>query len=99
MPKVNVEHSVSGSCEDVYQAIKKYLTERNPMQKLGGEIIWEDKTHSAAIEADQFSGDIGVSESGGESTILVTIDLPFLMAPFKGKVKEELSKHLSKLKV
>lgn len=99
MPKVNVEHSVSGSGEDVYKAVKKYMTERGTLEKLGGEIIWEDSSLTGSIESDKFSGEIEVSENSGESLVTITIDLPFLLAPFKGKVKEELTKHLSRLKV
>lgn len=99
MPKVNVEQSVKGSGEDVYKAVKKYLTERGTLEKLGGEIVWEDDSRTGSIESDKFSGEIEVNEDGAESLVTISIDLPFLLAPFKGKVKEELSKHLSRLKV
>lgn len=99
MPKVNVEHAVKGSEAKVYAAVKEYLDGRDTLKKLGAKIVWKDKNHSGAIESDQFSGAIDVNETDGESLVSIVIDLPFLLSPFKGKVKEELTKHLQRLKV
>jgi hypothetical protein len=99
MPQVKVKQEIAGDKAKVYKAVKKYLEGKDTLQKLGGSIDWDDKAHSALIEGSNFKGDIGVSEKGGKSTVEITIALPLLLTPFKGKVEEELKKHLGRVTV
>lgn len=99
MPKVAVEQEVKGSPDKVYAAVKEYMQGRDTLKKLGAEIEWKDKAKSAVISGGSFAGAISVAGDAKKSLVSITIDLPLLMSPFKGKVKEELEKHLSRLKV
>lgn len=99
MAKVNVEQKIEGAPTAVYSAVKKYMNGRDTLQKLGAEVKWQDKKNGALIEADNFNGEISVVEDGKNSRVTISIDLPLLLSPFKNKVKDELAKHLSRIKV
>lgn len=99
MPQVKVKHAIAGEKKKVYGAVKTYLKGRDTLSKLGAEIEWDDKACSAEISGSSFSGALAVNEKGGKSEVEITIDLPLLMTPFKGKVEEELKKHLGRVEV
>lgn len=99
MPKVKVTHDVKGKKQAVYEAVKKYLEGRETLDKLGATMNWKDKSCTAELEASNFSGELTVTEKGANSTVAIEIDLPLLLTPFKGKVEEELKKHLGRVKV
>lgn len=99
MPKVQVKREISGEKKKVYGAVKEYLEGRDTLKKLGAEMDWNDKTCSADIEASNFKGNLSVTEKSGKSLVEISIDLPLLLTPFKGKVEEELKKHLGRVEV
>lgn len=99
MPKVSVKREISGEKKKVYGAVKKYLEGRDTLKKLGADMDWDDKACSAAIEASNFSGNISVNEKGGKCLVEIAISLPLLLTPFKGKVEDELKKHLDRVEV
>lgn len=99
MPQVKVKEEIDGEKSKVYGAVKKYLDGRDTLKKLGAEIDWDDKGCKGAIEADSFSGSLTVTGKASKSTVEILIDLPLLLTPFRGKVEEELKKHLSRVKV
>ncbi|NUM89160.1 MAG: polyhydroxyalkanoic acid system family protein, partial [Bdellovibrionales bacterium] len=51
------------------------------------------------IEGGNFKGSIRVTEGKDRCTVEIVVDLPLLLTPFKGKVEEELEKHLSRVEV
>ena len=99
MPKVQVKREIAGDRKKVYSAVKTYLEGRDTLKKLGASMDWNDKSCSAEIEASNFSGSISVTEKTGSTLVEISIDLPFLLTPFRGKVEEELKKHLSRVEV
>lgn len=99
MPKVQVKREISGEKKKVFTAVKAYLEGRGTLKKLGASMDWNDKSCSAEIEASNFSGNISVTERSGKSLVEICIDLPLLLTPFRGKVEEELKKHLGRVEV
>ena len=99
MPKVQVKREIAGEKKKVFTAVKTYLEGRDTLKKLGATLDWNDKSCSAEIEASNFSGNISVTERSGKSLVEIAIDLPLLLTPFKGKVEEELKKHLGRVEV
>ncbi len=97
MPQVKVKQEIPGERKKVFSAVKKYLDGKETLTKLGASISWDEKACSADIEASNFSGNIQVTEKSGKSMVEIAIDLPLLLTPFKGKVEEELKKHLSRV--
>ena len=99
MPKVQVKREIAGDKKKVFSAVKEYLEGRETLKKLGATLEWGNKACSADIEASNFKGALSVTEKGGKSTVEISIDLPLLLTPFKGKVEEELRKHLGRVVV
>jgi hypothetical protein len=99
MPQVKVLRDIKGKKKDVYSAVKEYLDGRETLAKLGATMQWNDKSCSGVLEASSFSGALEVNEKGDKSQVAITIELPFLLTPLKGKVEEELNKHLGRVKV
>ncbi len=99
MPQVNVKKEIAGEKKKVYGAVKKYLEGRDTLKKLGATMDWDDKACKAEIEASNFSGGITVNEKSGKCLVEISISLPLLLTPFKGKVEEELKKHLDRVEV
>lgn len=99
MPKVKVEREIAGDQKKVFKAVRKYLEGRDTLKKLGADLEWDEKSCSADIEASNFKGALSVTEKGGKSLVAISIDLPLLLTPFKGKVEEELNKHLGRVEV
>lgn len=99
MPQVKVKQQIPGEQKAVFTAVKSYLSGRDTLGKLGAEIDWDDKACRADIEGSNFKGSLAVVEKGGKSEVEISIDLPLLLTPFKGKVEEELKKHLSRVTV
>lgn len=99
MPDVKVTRTIEGSQKDIFQAVKKYMQERGTLEKLGGEVDWNDKKAKAYIDGSNFEGEISVVEKNGQSTITILVKLPMLLGMMKGKVKEELTKHMGRIEV
>lgn len=99
MPQVKVSQEFKGKKQAVYKAVKDYLDGRETLQKLGASMNWNDKTHSGELEGGSFSGALSVSEKGGSVQVSIVVDLPLLLTPLRGKVEEELKKHLGRVKV
>lgn len=97
MPKVKVSREISGKREEVFLAVKKYLEARDTLKKLGAEVDWDVKSCAAMIDGGNFKGAITVEEKKGRAHVEISIDLPLLLTPLKGKVEEELTKHLGRV--
>jgi len=99
MPKVSVKREIAGEKKKVFEAVRAYLDGRDTLKKLGASLDWDEKNCCAEIEASNFSGELKVSEKSGKSQVEISIDLPLLLTPFKGKVEDELKKHLGRVEV
>ena len=99
MPQVTVKREIAGEKKKVYGAVKKYLEGRETLSKLGATMDWDDKACSGEIEASNFSGSLNVTEGKAKCTVEISIKLPLLLTPLKGKVEEELKKHLGRVEV
>jgi hypothetical protein len=99
MPKVQVKREIAGEKKKVFSAVKEYLEGRDTLKKLGATLEWDSKACTADIEATSFKGFLSVTEKSGKSTVEISIDLPLLLSPFRGKVEEELKKHLGRVEV
>ncbi|MGZ3693906.1 MAG: polyhydroxyalkanoic acid system family protein [Bdellovibrionota bacterium] len=99
MPQVKVKQVIAGEKKKVFAAVKSYLQGRDTLSKLGAEIEWDDKACTGEISGGSFEGGLAVTEKAGKSEVEITVQLPLLMTPFKGKVEEELKKHLGRVTV
>lgn len=98
MPKVNVSHKTSIPSDKAFEKIKAFFETDTDLRKIDPEIkvTFTDASKTGKATASQFSAQFDVKPAGDGSTVNVTVDLPFLLTPFKGKVQETLEKKLKK---
>lgn len=98
MPKFNVEFPSPKAPEETYTAIKAFLSNENEIKKFdaNAKCIFDDSKKSCSISGGQFKAEMNVSGGGDQSKVVITVDLPFLLMPFKSKIHDSLHKMLSK---
>ncbi len=98
MPKVSVSHKTAITSEEAFTKIKAFFENDTDLRKIDKNIkvTFTDASKTGKATASQFTAQFDVKEATGGSTVNVTIDLPFLLTPFKGKVQETLEKKLKK---
>lgn len=98
MPKVNVDHNTNDGVDEAYQKIKEFFENDQDLRKLDPnlKVSFTDADRTGKATASQFSASVQVKANGGGSIISVTVDLPLLLSPFKGKIQETLEKKLKK---
>ena len=98
MPKFDVEHQSAKSAQEAFEQFKKYMNSANDMQKLDANIkcSFNDEKLTAVLKGSQFKADVLVSANSGGSTVKVSVDIPFILTPFKGKIQESLLKQFAK---
>lgn len=98
MPKVIVDHQCKLSPEEAFKKIQTFFENDQDIKRLDASIKCEFKPEQLKGKASgsQFKADISVSSHNSGSSINVTVDLPFLLTPFKGKVQETIQKKLGK---
>ena len=99
MPKFTIDHNSQLNSDECYSQIKKFLSEDQDIRKMDSKIQCEfnDAKKSGSAKGSQFKADILVSSASSGSKVQVTVDLPLLLSPFKGKVQETLERKLKKL--
>lgn len=98
MPKFTIEHSTSASPKDAYEKIKTFLEKDEDIRRFDSSMQsqFNDSKMNGFVKGKQFKADVNVSTEGKGSKVQIVVDLPLLLAPFKGKVQETLQKKLSK---
>ena len=98
MPKFKIEHPSKKDAEETYKAIKGFLSKDSEIVKLDAkaQCTFNDSKKSASISGSQFKAEMNVAAEGPTSQVSITVDLPFLLMPFKGKIQESLVKMLTK---
>lgn len=98
MPKFTIEHQSKKERDLAYARIKEFLQGENDLRKYDSKMKCEfnDQTKTCTIKGSQFSAAVSMEAMGAETKVLVLVDLPLLLTPFKGKVTEMLTKTLSK---
>lgn len=98
MPKFTIEHETSKAPDAAYTAVKSFVAQGGEIKKFdaNAQFTFDDSKKSCNIKGSQFKAEMNVAAAGPGSKILVTVDLPLLLTPFKGKVQEALTKMLKK---
>ena len=98
MPKFTITHDSSHNAEEAYAKIKEFLNNDQDIRRFDPKLqcSFEDGAKKAAMKGSQFKADMSVASSGAGSKVSVTVDLPLMLTPFKGKVQETLQKKLAK---
>ncbi|GIL17695.1 MAG: hypothetical protein BroJett040_14460 [Oligoflexia bacterium] len=98
MPKVEVKHKSTVGPQDAMGKIKTFFETDQDLRRLDPKIEcnFPNGSTSGKVKGSQFKADIVVTQDGTGSAISVVIDLPLLLAPFKGKVEESIKKKLGR---
>lgn len=98
MPKFTVEHTTTKTPDSAFQTVKNLLSQEAEIRKFDAkaQVSFDDSGKTCQIKGGQFKADMNVVPAGTGSKVAITVDLPFLLTPFKGKVEETLKKMLSK---
>ena len=98
MPKFTIEHQTNKPLDECFSAVKKFLSNHGEIKKFdaNAKVTFDEAKRLCHIQGNQFKAEMSVAASGPGSKVIVTVDLPLLLSPFKGKVQETLVKMLSK---
>ena len=98
MPKFTIDHQSSKSTQEAYSKIKEFLANDHDIRKFDPKIQcdFNDGALSCKMNGAQFKADVNIAAAGNGSKVSITVDLPFMLTPFKGKVTETLQKKLAK---
>ncbi|MGZ3775713.1 MAG: polyhydroxyalkanoic acid system family protein [Pseudobdellovibrionaceae bacterium] len=98
MPKFTIDHESAHQAGDAYKKIKEFLSNDQDLRRFDSklECSFHDESMIAKLKGSQFKADMVVAAIATGSKISVTVDLPLMLSPFKGKVQETLQKKLAK---
>jgi hypothetical protein len=98
MPKFSIDHLSSHNAEIAYQKLKDFLSNEDEIQRFDPKIQvqFNDGEMCCILRGSQFKAEMAVATSGTGSKVQVTVDLPLMLTPFKGKVTETLQRKLAK---
>ncbi len=98
MPKFTIDHSSSHNQTEAYAKIKEFLSNDQDIRRFDPKLqcTFNDGAMSCKMNGAQFKADMVVSSVGEGSKVVVTVDLPLMLTPFKGKVQETLQRKLAK---
>lgn len=98
MAKFTIDHNVKHPTDTTFAKVQKVLEGGADLKKFDPKVdcSFDPKTKTCQIKGSQFKADLKVAPAGDGSKISVTVDLPLLLMPFKGKISESLVKMFEK---
>jgi len=98
MPKFTIDHDSSHDSQETYKKVKEFLGKDQDIRRFDPKLQcqFDDAKQTCKINGSQFKADAQIAASGAGSKITITVDLPLMLTPFKGKVQEMLKSKLSK---
>ncbi len=99
MPKFTITTPSKSSSQETYKKVKAFLETDEGLRKLdsGLSCTFDDQKLNCNAKGSQFKADMQIKAQGAESLVEVTVDLPFMLTPFKGKIQETLQRKLDKV--
>ena len=98
MPKVSIDHKCSLPANEAFTKFKSFFETDADIRRLVPKMKCDfaESSMTGKASGSQFKADIAVKANGTGSSVNVTVDLPLLLTPFKGKVQETIQKKLAK---
>lgn len=98
MPKFTVEHKSPQSPIDTFEKVKTFMTKGDEFKKYDPSIqcTFDEPQMTCHIKGSQFKAEMKVAAQAQGSQVTISIDLPFLLTPFKSKIQDSLSRMLTK---
>ena len=89
MPKIHIEHPHSLETADVHKKMDEAL--KGLAAKHDIKITWKDE-RNVNLKSSGLKGNAEIKDS----SVVVDLDLSFVLAPLKGKIEERLRSKLAK---
>ncbi len=98
MAQFTINHDVKQPVDKTFDTVQKILSKGDDLKKYDPKIVctFDSATKTCKILGSQFKADLKIDSTTDGSNIQVTVDLPFLLMPFKGKISESLVKLFEK---
>jgi hypothetical protein len=98
MPKFTIDHLSSHDAEVAYKKIKEFLSSDEDIRRFDPklQVLFNDGSKTCNMHGMQFKAEMLVAEAATGSKVVITVDLPLMLTPFKGKVQETLQRKLAK---
>ncbi len=99
MPKVKIENTFQKPVAVAFEKIKEFFNNDKDLKSFDSNMTCEfdEKNCTGRVNGKQFKANINVAaQSDSESRVVIEIDLPLLLSPFKGKIKDTVEKKLEK---
>lgn len=98
MAKFTFDHNVKHPTDKTYEKVQKVLESGADLKKYDPKVTcdFDPSSKTCHIKGSQFKADLKVAPEGSGSKISVTVELPLLAMPFKGKITESLTKLFDK---
>jgi hypothetical protein len=98
MPKIKIDHKSSIPASSAIEKIQTFFETDSTLKQIDSDIkcSFDAAARTGKVLSSKFKADIVVQNHDAGSLISVTIDLPLLLTPFKGKVEEVLKHKLEK---
>jgi len=98
MPSVTVSQEVSGTSAEVFKKLKAYCDKKLILKELGNvkpTLEWDEKKRVGRFQEKGVEGMISIRK-GEPCTVVVKMEIPFFMIPFKGILAGSIQSHLAK---
>jgi hypothetical protein len=98
MPKLNVDYDCTLDAAEAFNRVRQLLQGGQVLRRFdpGMTCTFDERALSGKLTGSQFGADVAVRRKAAGSVVSVVVDLPFLLAPFQGKVRETLQSELKK---
>lgn len=98
MPKFTIEHETSLQPTETYQKVRDYLENSKGIRKLDADLTctFDDSSRTGHVKGSKFECDVAVT---GEDTsrVAITVNIGFLLTPFKGQIESTLKTKMSEI--
>lgn len=98
MPKINIDVPSKHPASETFQRIKGFLDHDQDLRRLDSQYQCEfNETEMTGLaRGSQFKADLKVESSGSGSQVKISVELPFALGLFKGKIQHMLENKLEK---
>lgn len=96
MPTFVVENQSSHSAEQAFRKVREFLEQDQDLRRLDSKYRCEfdEADRSGRAVGSQFKADLLVKEIPTGSHVSITVELPFALSFFKGKIQSTLKQKL-----
>lgn len=86
------------SAPETFEKLKTVFEQDADLKKMDSSYTcqFNDNNCTGTAKGSKFSADMKVTDAGSQSELNLNIEIPFMLSPFKGVIKDTLEKKLNK---